>query len=214
MKRAIASVALACALLVPVSALAQQPTPTPTPSPNLTKPQGFWSRIWIVAGSGYAAARAGCPTCDPEGVVTKSYPVLLDFGVRMTPRVDAGFELYWVQLKVNDESPIQTTFIMGLVQLRPWVDRGLFLRAGMGIGIVGNGLFNPNGPALAPPYTTNALALNFGVGWEFKVSRHFGFQVHGMQHVASLGELTTVSGERIRNVVGNYWTVGGAIVIR
>ena len=35
-----------------------------------------------------------------------------------------------------------------------------------------------------------------------------------MQHVASLGELTTVSGERIRNVVGNYWTVGAAIVIR
>jgi hypothetical protein len=216
MTRAIASVAIACALLVPVSAFAQQPTPTPTPSPNLTKPpnQSLWSRIWIVAGSGYAAARAGCPKCDPEGVVTKSYPVLLDFGVRMTPRVDAGFELYWVQLKVNDEPPIQTTFIMGLVQLRPWVDKGLFLRAGMGIGIVGNGLFNPNGPALAPPYTTNALALNFGVGWEFKVSRHFGFQVHGMQHVASLGELTTVSGERIFNVVGNYWTVGGAIVIR
>jgi hypothetical protein len=220
MKRAIASAAICCALLVPISAFAQQPSPSPTPLPSPTpKPanpphQSLWSKSWIAVGTGYAAARAGCATCDREGVVTKSYPILVDAGVKVTPRVDAGLELYWVRLKVNDEDPIQTTFILGVVQMRPWVDRGLFLRAGMGIGIVGNGLFNPNGPALAPPYTTNALAINFGVGWEFKVSRHFGFQVHGMQHVAALGELTTEAGERIRNVVGNYWTIGAAIVIR
>jgi hypothetical protein len=32
--------------------------------------------------------------------------------------------------------------------------------------------------------------------------------------VAALGEVTTASGDRIRNLVGNYWTVGWAIVIR
>jgi hypothetical protein len=138
----------------------------------------------------------------------------VDAGVRVTPRLDAGVELYWVRLKVNAEDPIQTTFILGVVQFRPWVDRGFFLRAGMGIGIAGNGLYNPAGPVLAPPYTTNALGINFGVGWEFMLNRRWGFQVHGLQHVAALGELTTEAGERIRNVVGNYWTVGAAIVLR
>jgi len=205
MTRAVAAAAVWCALLAPVSAFAQQPSPTPNPlSP----------RIWIVAGSGFAAARAGCPTCEPEGVVTKSYPILVDVGVRVTPRVDAGIELYWVRLKVNDEAPIQTTFVLGLVQMRPWVDRGLFLRAGMGIGIAGNGLYNPNGPVLAPPYTTNALGIVYGVGWEHLINRRWALQAHALHHVAALGELTTEAGERIRNVVGNYWTVGFGIVIR
>jgi hypothetical protein len=199
-----------CALLAPVSVFAQQPASPPSPRPS----SPLSPRMWIVAGVGYAAARAGCTTCDPEGVVTQSYPILVDAGVRVTPRVDAGIELYWVRLKVNGEDPIQTTFVLGLVQMRPWVERGLFVRADMGIGIAGNGLFNPAGPVLAPPYTTNALAINFGVGWEFKVNRRFAVQVHGLQHVAALGELTTEAGERIRNVVGNYWTVGVAIVIR
>ena len=128
--------------------------------------------------------------------------------------MDAGLELYWVPLKVNDEDPIQTTFILGVVQMRPWTDHGLFLRAGMGIGIAGNGLYNPNGPALAPPYTTNALGIVYGVGWERMVNRRWGVQAHALHHVAALGELTTEAGERIRNVVGNYWTVGAAIVIR
>jgi len=205
MTRLMAGLVVVCALLAPVSAFARQASPPPNPlSP----------RLWLVAGSGFAAARAGCFECGPEGVVTQSYPILLDMGVRVTPRMDAGIELYWVRLKVNDEDPIQTTFVLGLVQFRPWVDRGLFLRAGMGIGIAGNGLYNPSGPVLAPPYTTNALAINFGVGWEFTINRRWAFQVHGLQHVAALGELTTVAGGRIRNVVGNYWTVGAAVVIR
>ena len=38
---------------------------------------------------------------------------------------------------VSDGKPIMTTFILGVIQFRPWVERGLFLRAGMGIGIAG-----------------------------------------------------------------------------
>jgi len=193
--------------LVPLPAFAQQP-------PERKRFISDTSKLWVAVGSGFAAARAGCADCDREGVMTKSYPVMVDIGVTATPRLDAGVELYWVRLKVNNEEPIQTTFILGVAQFRPWVDRGFFLRAGMGIGIVGNGLYNPAGPPLKPPYTTNALAINFGIGWEIKVSRRLSLQVHGMQHVAALGELTTEAGESIRNVVGNYWTAGFAIVFR
>src|SRR5688572_3116234 len=110
MTRAIAGAVFVCALMAPTSAFAQQPTPSPSPSPTLNpaKPS-LWTKAWIVAGTGYAAARAGCATCDREGVVTKSYPILVDVGVKITPRVDAGIELYWVRLKVEAEDPIQTT---------------------------------------------------------------------------------------------------------
>lgn len=204
--RRVALAAWVCGLLLPTSALAQTPAAATGPAPG--------SRVWIVAGAGFAAARAGCPTCDREGVYTTSHSFLIDAGMRINPRVDAGIELFWVSLDVDGTAPIRTTFLLGVAQFRPWVDHGLFLRAGMGIGIAGNGLFNPIGPPLAPPYTTNALAIAYGIGWEFTVARHWGIQVHGMQHVAALGELTTTAGTSVKNVVGNYWTVGAAVVIR
>lgn len=217
MTRLIAGLLLGCALVSPVSASAQQAEQAQTTPPAQKAPNPLSPKLWVVIGGGFAAARAGCfevDVCNPEGVSIKSYSILLDVGVRVTPRVDAGMELYWVPLKVNDEDPIKTTFVLGVVQMRPWVDKGLFLRAGMGIGIAGNGLFNPNGPLLKPPYTTNALGIVYGVGWQRMINRRWGVEAHALHHVAALGEITTAAEVRIRNVVGNYWTVGGAIVIR
>ena len=171
-------------------------------------------RLWIVAGAGFSAARAGCPSCPEDGVYANSYSFLVDAGISVNPRVDVGIELMWVSLDVGDSSNVKTTFILGVAQFRPWVERGFFLRAGMGLGIAGNGLYNPDGPPLAPPYTTNALGIAYGAGWEVKVHRRWGLQIHGMHHVAAMGELTTIDGNSIKNVVGNYWTVGAAIVFR
>ena len=199
----IAWIALAIA---PAPVYAQQPTPAPA-SP-------LAPRFWLVAGGGFAAARAGCADCDLGGVYMQSYSILVDVGVRVTPRVDAGVELYFVPIQVEGEKPIRTTFVLGVMQMRPWVERGFFVRAAMGIGIAGNGLYNPAGPPLPPPYTTNAIGVAFGVGWEHRFNRRWGVEAHAMQHIAGLGELTTSSGEVIRNVVGNFWTVGVGIVIR
>jgi hypothetical protein len=214
--------ALLIALVVaawPGVAMAQTPAPVPPAPPAAPTlpispaPQPM-SHLWIVIGPGFTTARAGCPSCDPDGIYAKSASVLIDAGVGITPRIDAGIELLWAELKVDGGTPIRTTFILGVAQFHPWVDRGLFLRAGMGIGVVGNGLFSPIGPPLAPPYTTNALGIVYGVGWEFAKHRRWNLQAHAMHHVAALGELTTVSGDSIKNVVGNYWTVGVAFVIR
>jgi len=209
------SAAVCCVLLSPVFAFAQQPSPSPTPTHSLPPlREAFSSRIWIVAGGGFAVARAGCADCDLEGIYHKSYSFLVDAGLAVTPRVDAGVELFYVSLKVNGEDAVRTSFILGVVQMRPWAEHGLFLKAGMGIGIAGNGLSNPGFPELAPPYTTNALGIVYGIGWELKVNKRWALQVQAQHHVAALGELHTVAGDVIRNVVGNYWSVGGAIVIR
>jgi hypothetical protein len=198
--------ALAAVLLLPSAAAAQAPGAPANPPPAL--------RLWIVAGPGFSAARAGCATCDGDGVYATSYSFLVDAGLRVNPRVDVGIELFWVSLDVDGTEAVRTTFLMGVAQFRPWVDKGLFLRAAMGLGIAGNGLYSPIGPPLAPPYTTNALGIAYGVGWEFKVAGRWSIEIHGLHHVAALGELITTSGTSVKNVVGNYWTVGTALVIR
>jgi len=204
-------------LLVPATALAQAPADPNTPAtapPRLNGTQWLAKHLWIVGGAGYAVARAGCDTCDQAGVYHDSLSVTVTGGVHATPRVDAGVEVHWVALKVTGGEAMRTTFILATAQVRPWVQRGLFFRTGMGVGIVGRGLWSPIGPDLAPPFTTNALALVYGTGWIFKVKNRWAVQAHATHYVASLGELTKTDGTTMTNVVGNYWTVGLAIVVR
>ena len=188
--------------------------PAPAPPKPATNPH---SRYWVVGGVGFGAARAGCPEpdCDREGVSTNGRSLLVDFGFRATPRLDFGLELAYGSSKLedNDDDPILTTFVMGVVQVRPWDTRGFFFKTGMGAGIVGN-LYIPNGPTLNGTVTTNTLALVYGAGWVFRREQRFALQVHGTHHIAALGEVTLTDNTSIKNVVGNYWTVMVGIAFR
>lgn len=206
--------AFAFVLARPAVVEAQTVSSTPAAQGPLPAPPAPGSRVWIVAGAGFSLARAGCATCDRAGVLNRSRSLLLDAGVRINPKVDAGIELHWVSSRVESEAPVRTTFILALAQLRPWHQRGFFMRVGMGIGFAGNGLYNPIENTLAPPYTTNALGLTYGAGWVFSPYHRIAFQTHATHHVAALGELTSTTGTVVKNVVGNYWTIGTAVVIR
>ena len=159
-------------------------------------------------------ARAGCATCERSGVFTNSRGLFFDVGGRVSPRVDFGVELMFVSARLETVEPVLTTFILGVAQFRPWLDRGLYLRAGMGVGFAGNGIYSPIGWELKRPYSTNALGLTYGLGWVFMRERRWGVQVNWQHHIAALGELTPESGLPVKNVVGNYWTSGMAIVYR
>ena len=179
------------------------------PGPPLTA-----SKLWIVGGGGFSMTRAGCADCSREGVFTNSKGFFFDLGGRVSPRVDVGVELMFVSGRMTaEEDPLRTTFVLGIGQFRPWTDRGLYLRAGMGVGFAGNGIAGPIGH-LEPPYSTNALGVTYGLGWIFKQERRWTVQIVFSHHVAAIGELSTVTGESIKNVVGNYWTSGMAIVFR
>ena len=84
--------------------------------------------------------------------------------------------------------------------------------AGMGIAFVKNFVYDATNDVF-PPYTTNAMALTYGAGWEFRGRGRIGFQVYGTHHVVALGDLAFNQGT-VENVLGNYWSVGGSIVIR
>jgi hypothetical protein len=170
------------------------------------------SRIWLVGGGGYAIARSGCGDCNNDGVYRQTGDVVINAGMRLSPQMDAGAELAWSPSYVEDSEPIRTTFVLGVVQFRPWTDRGAFVKGGMGVGLVRNWIA---GEAQASPlrFGTNALALAYGGGWVFRRERRATLQVHATHRVAALGDLAT-SQSTIQNVVGNFWTLGAGLVVR
>lgn len=206
----VVALAVVSALTLATPARAQDGPPPAAPSPPPSPKPG----LWLAAGGGGVLARGHCGSCDREGVFLYSPGVLINAGIEITPRVDAGIEVSFVSSRIEKLDPTRTTFVLGVGQFRPWVDRGFSLRAGMGIGFVGNGIYNPTQRNLEPPFTTNAVALVIGLGWEFMRAERARFQFLATHHVVALGELTTVDGGSLKNVVGNYWLVGGALVIR
>jgi hypothetical protein len=102
---------------------------------------------------------------------------------------------------------------MPAVQFRPWRSAGFFVKAGAGFAFVRNWVVDLETTGESPPFISAAFGLGIGAGWEWRTSRRFGAQIFGSQNVATLGDLDT--GTTIAdNVIGNFWSVGAAIVIR
>ena len=100
---------------------------------------------------------------------------------------------------------------MGTVVFQPWRSKGFFVKASTGMALVRNWVVDVNTEDV---FTSKAFALGLGAGWEWPLGRRLAAQAFGSQHVATLGDLTGSGGVSVENVVGNFWTIGGAIVIR
>jgi hypothetical protein len=61
--------------------------------------------------------------------------------------------------------------------------------------------------------TSKALSVVVGAGWVFRVNQRVGLQVFGSQHAAGLGDLQTSTAD-VQDVMGNYWSLGVALVFR
>ena len=57
------------------------------------------------------------------------------------------------------------------------------------------------------------LSVVIGGGWEFRPTETLGLQLFAAQHVGAIGDVRTAIGE-VDNVVGNFWSLGAAIVFR
>ena len=168
------------------------------------------SRAWVVVGGAATTLRGDCTFCELEGFEAEynhTWSLLADVGFRVNPRMDAGVEVAWVPATTRVGDTFRTTFLIGVAQFRPWESSGFFVKGGMGVAFVRNWLF------AGAPITQKALALGIGAGWEFRRSERIGFQVYGAQHAAALGDFE-LRDETLENVMGNYWSLGAALVIR
>jgi hypothetical protein len=185
----------AFALLVPSLASAQAPAPSP-------------SRLWLVAGGTYTALRGDCQTCEDDYPYRHAASLLVNIGRRLTDRMDVGAELFWIPAETASGT-IRVTHIDAIAQFRPWVSQGLFLKGGAGLAFTRNWV-----DAVGPePFNEKVLSVVIGAGWAFRPASRVGFQIFGTQHVGAIGDLQTAAGD-IPDVVGNFWSMGAAIVIR
>lgn len=169
------------------------------------------SKLWLFAGAAATTLRGDCQDCEQPGAFLHTASFLAGAGRRVNDRMDAGVEVMWTPADSPSGGRIRSTFVLAAAQFRPWQSRGFFLKAGMGMAFVRNWVFDGSG--VQPPVTSKALGLSYSAGWVFRRHARAGLQISGTQHVAALGDFQTSTGP-IENVVGNFWSLGAAIVIR
>jgi hypothetical protein len=202
MTRRILALTLATALLVVLSADRAAAQGAPSSSSGSGWP-------WIVAGGSATSVLGDCTDC-PADTYLHTGGVFGIVGKSLTPRTLAGVEVFWVPATAATGDPIRTTYIMGTLQFHPWTSSGFFVRTSAGMAFVRNWITTVN---TSDSFTSKAFALEIGGGWEWRVAPRIGTQIFGAQHVTALGDLTGSTGT-IENVMGNFWSVGAAIVIR
>ena len=208
-RRLLTSLLLLLRFIATAAAAQQAPAPAAPPAPTT---EG--TRPWVVIGGGYTSVLGDCPDCTAEPNYRSAGSFLANIGVSLNSRADIGGELMWVPSTTASGETIRTTYVMAVGQFRFWKNSGFFVKGGAGIAFVRNWVVDLSGGSnTAPPFTSKALSVGIGAGYEWRLHPRFGVQVFGSQHVAALGDLEA-NQTRIENVVGNFWTVGGAIVFR
>ena len=207
MMRTAAALSLTGALVLMASGAGWAQTPPP---PTSSSPEP--SRAWVVVGGSYVSLLGDCATCDDAGGYRNARGLLVSGGIRVNPRMDTAAELFWVPATTAQGERVRSTFALGIAQFRPLENHGFFVKAGMGLVFVRNWVYSPDRQA-EPPFTTTGLGLTYGTGWVFRRHRRVALQVFGSQYVATLGDLP-LEDRTIENIVGNFWVVGAAIVIR
>jgi hypothetical protein len=196
---------LLLAWLAPSVVAAQSAPPA---APTVPDEAAEASRLWLVAGGTFATVRGDCQTCEEDFPYRHAGGVHANIGYRVNKRMDVGSELFWTPVDTA-QGRILTTHIDAVAQFRPWASQGFFVKGGTGMAFVRNWV-----DAIGPdPINSKAWSVVIGGGWVFRPAARVGLQVFGAQHVAALGDLQTAE-EDIPDVVGNFWTLGVAIVIR
>ena len=208
-RRLLTSLFVLLPFIATAAAAQQTPAPAAAPAP---KTEGV--HPWVVIGGGYTSVLGDCPDCTQEPNYRSAGSFLANIGVSLNSRADIGGDLMWVPSKTVSGETIRTTYVMAVGQFRFWKDKGFFVKGGAGMAFVRNWVVDLSGGSnTAPPFTSKALSVGIGAGWEWRLRPRFGVQVFGSQHVAALGDLQANQAV-IENVVGNFWTIGGAIVFR
>ena len=166
------------------------------------------SRLWIVAGSAFATVHGDCQTCEGDYPYRHAASLLVNIGRRITDRMDVGAEVFWAPAE-SASGRIHATHFDAVAQFRPWISRGFFLKGGAGMALTRNWV-DAVGPS---PFNEKVMSVVIGTGWEFRRTARVGWQVFASQHVGAIGDLKTAEGD-IQDVVGNFWSVGAALVIR
>ena len=200
MRCARTSIASALGLLILAAPAAAQ-----TPAP---RQRGDFA---VAFGIGYAAAKADCSNCSPEGEYGSGavYNDVAAFAVApvwwVNSKVVAGVEL---QLETS-RNQARAVYLLGTVRFHPWTGKGFFLRGGYGLLQVRAPLDLPDGTVSTAKY--RGMALTYGAGWMFHQNRRFAWGPYGAHYVGTLGS-AVIGSFQAQNIIGNTWFAGVGFV--
>ena len=177
-------------------------------APAVCAAQADESRLWVVAGGSSATVRGDCQTCEEDYPYRHGPGILGNIGYRINDRMDVGAEFFWVPLETASGT-LNTTHIDAVAQFRPWRTQGFFFKGGAGMAFIRNWV-DTLGPGAI---NSKALSVVIGTGWVFRPDKRVGFEVFASQHAGALGDLQTATSE-VPDVMGNYWSIGAALVFR
>ena len=166
-------------------------------------------KVAYVAGGAFTALRGACQTCEETFPYRQTGSVFGAVRYRPTPRMDVGGEILWVPARAAAGDYIRTTHLDAVAQFRPWAGKGFFLKGGAGIALVRNWVDVPGADAV----TSKALSIEIGGGWAFRRANRLGVEMFAAQHAAALGDIKTSTTD-VPDVIGNFWSLGLAVVIR
>jgi hypothetical protein len=165
--------------------------------------------LWADVGIGPGRLRLTCTTCSAIAVAN-GVELTVSVGGAPTHNVLLGVEgQLWTRTTGSLDQRVRS--LLAIVQWYPWADAGFFVRAGTGVV---QGPVTPVASGAQPATVQNTgIGLDLGAGWDFPVSRHFGFTVQVATHIAALGDLT-VNGQPADDVIGYVSRIGVALVLR
>jgi hypothetical protein len=164
--------------------------------------------LWADAGAGLARLRLTCSTCSAVAAAGGT-EVTVTLGGAPTANVLLGLQAQtWTSSSAG--APQQVRSLTAIVQWYPWPAAGWFVRAGTGV------VEGPVTPSTAGAPTTvqgTGVGLDFGLGYDFPLSEHYGLTVQAATHIAALGDLE-VAGQPANDVIAYVARLGVAVVFR
>jgi hypothetical protein len=189
---------LACMVLVALLSarpVAGQDAGNP-PAPN--RPQGWWGSL----GVDFSGMRFACQDCAEEQPVYESAGGQVAFGKSIGRRVAFGVEVAAAAPKGPPGRAVTTT-VSGMARWYPG-SRPVFVKFGVGLArgrislVSGAGLYQN---------IRNGVAISFGTGYDFRVSRSLAITPSAGWYMGAIGDIITPT-SHIRNVSWNRWTFG------
>ena len=155
--------------------------------------QGFW----FLLGAGYGSASINCDQC--SGDYESGLAGTLALGGTLNQQLLVGVESDWWTKDVNGVWQ-SVGVVTGVGYLFPWRDRGLFIKAGVGVAGFHSTGFGPNQDQFG-------FGVIGGLGYEIPVNRSFSVAPLASYHWGTLsdeGQFTGLSQSLIQVGVGVY----------
>jgi hypothetical protein len=165
--------------------------------------------LWADAGMGYARLRLTCVQC-ADIATAGGTEFTMTVGGAPTRNVLLGVQgQTWSSSTGRLRQTVRS--LTAIIQWYPWPAAGFFVRGGTGLV---KGPVTPEATGATPASAQGTgITLDFGVGYDLAVSRHFGIAVQAATHVAALGDLK-VNGVAANDVIAYVTRIGVAVVMR